>query len=80
MQIALTENRPQGINMKPGDTILILPSIALDNMRLGALAGLTATIIEINGTFDNVKGCWVTLPGFYLGEREWYIPYSSMGI
>ncbi len=66
--------------MKLGDKILILPSIALIDMRLDALVGLTATIVDINGTFDKVYGCWVELPGEYLGEKEWYIPYNSIGI
>jgi threonine synthase len=66
--------------MKPGDTILILPSVSLTNLRLEALVGLNATIVEINGNFDDIKGCWVELPGTYLGEREWYIPYNSIGI
>lgn len=66
--------------MKPGDTIIILPSQSLIELRLEALAGLTATIVEVNGTFSHIKGGWVTLPGQYLGEREWYIPYNSIGI
>lgn len=66
--------------MKPGDKISILPSCALSELKLEALVGLTATIIEVNGTFDNIKGCWVTLPVKYLGEQEWYIPYNSIGI
>lgn len=66
--------------MKPGDEILILPSQSLKDLRLEALAGLWATITEVNGTFDHIKGCWVSLPGEYLGEREWYIPYNSIGI
>lgn len=66
--------------MKSGDKILILPSQSLIDLRLEALAGLSATIVEVNGTFDHIKGCWVTLPVTYLGEREWYIPYNSIGI
>ncbi len=66
--------------MKPGDKILILPSIALTNLKLDVLAGLTATIVEINGSCNHIKGCWVKLPVAYLGEYEWYIPYNSMGI
>lgn len=66
--------------MKPGDIVTILPSVALNQLKLEALAGLKATIVEVNGTFNNIKGCWVRLPGYYLGEREWYIPYNSIGI
>lgn len=66
--------------MKPGDTIIILPSQSLIELRLEVLVGVSAIIAEVNGTFDNIKGCWVTLSGLYLGEREWYIPYNSIGI
>lgn len=66
--------------MKQGDRIIVLPSIALSKLRLEELIGLTATISEVNGTFDNIKGCWVALPREYLGEKEWYIPYNSIGI
>lgn len=66
--------------MKPGDKIIILPSCALTEMRLEALVGLIATIVEVNEISGGVKGCWVELPGKYLGEREWYIPYNSIGI
>lgn len=66
--------------MKIGDKIRILPSFALSELKLEALIGLTATIVEVNGNFDCFRGCWVTLPGKYLGEREWYIPYNSIGI
>jgi len=66
--------------MKSGDKITILPSSALLEMKLEKLVGLTATIIEINGSFNDIKGCWVELQRKYLGEREWYIPYNSIGV
>lgn len=66
--------------MKPGDKIIVLPSYALTEMRLEPLAGLTATIVEVNEISGNIQGCWVNLPGKYLGEQEWYIPYNSIGI
>lgn len=66
--------------MKPGDTIYIIPSLALTNLRLDALVGITATIVEVRGQSNNIKGCWVELPIEYCGEREWYIPYNSIGI
>lgn len=66
--------------MKPGDTIIILPSVALSNLKLEALIGQTAIIMEVNEIDNTVKGCWVKLPGLYLGEQEWYIPYISIGI
>lgn len=66
--------------MKPGDKTIVLPSCALTEMRLEALVGLTVTIIEVCETCGSIRGCWVELPGKYLGEREWYIPYNSIGI
>ena len=65
--------------MKPGDTIYIIPSLSLKYLRLEELVGRTATIVEVRGSFDNIKGCWVELPQEYLGEIEWYIPYNSIG-
>lgn len=65
--------------MKPGDTILILPSFALSDMRLNALVGIRAEIMEVIKRNNVIKGCWVNLPIKYLGEREWYIPYNSIG-
>lgn len=66
--------------MKPGDSILILPSFALSDLQLDALVGHNAIVTKVIGAFNNVKGCWVKLPGKYLGEREWYIPYNSIGL
>ncbi len=66
--------------MKAGDTILILPSYSLIEMKLEALIGCKATIEEAVGAFDDIRGCWVSLPEEYLGEKEWYIPYYSIGI
>ena len=65
--------------MNIGDTILILPSYALNDMRLGELAGLTASVVEVVRHADRIHGCWVKLPGRYLGEEEWFIPYNSRG-
>lgn len=65
--------------MKIGDIVLILPSVALEDEGLSALIGQKAVIVEINGSFENIKGCWVELHDEYLGEREWYIPYNSIG-
>ena len=68
------------MTMKPGDKIKILPSFALSELRLEALVGLTAIIVEVSVMPNCIKGCWVELPGMYLGEREWYIPYNSIGV
>lgn len=63
--------------MKPGDTILILPSLALNKMQIGQLAGITATVIEIVKKNNKIIGCWVQLPTRFMGESEWFIPYNS---
>ena len=59
---------------------MILPSIALSQLKLEALVGLTAEIIEVCQDSEHIRGCWVSLQKKYLGEREWYIPYNSIGI
>lgn len=66
--------------MKPGNSILIIPSIALSEMRLDDLVGVQATIVEMRTKGDNIIGCWVAIRHKYLGETEWFIPYSSIGI
>ena len=66
--------------MKAGDIITILPSQTLINLGLEDLAGKSATIVDVNGSFDKIKGCWVQLNEEYMGETEWYIPYYSIGI
>ena len=66
--------------MKPSDQIIILPSFALSEMRLGSLVGMTATIAQVVEKSGYINGCWVDLQVSYLGEREWYIPYNSIGI
>lgn len=64
--------------MKEGDTILILPSCSLNEMRMTQLAGVYATVIDVVMKGDKVIGCWVKLPFQFLHEDEWYIPYSSI--
>lgn len=66
--------------MHIGDTILILPSCALSSMHLDKLVGTRAKIIEIMRHGDTIYGCWVALPGAFLNEQEWFIPYYSIGI
>lgn len=56
--------------MKSGDKIIILPSFALSETKLEKLVGLTATIIEVKGDSNGIKGCWVELQTKYLGEQE----------
>jgi hypothetical protein len=43
------------------------------------LAGIKAKVVEVISHADQVRGCWVKLSGKYLGEDEWFIPYSSIG-
>ncbi len=65
--------------MQLGDTILILPSCALKSMHLEKLAGKRAKIVEIASAANRIYGCWVELPTAYLDEKEWFIPYDSIG-
>lgn len=65
--------------MKPGERIVILPSLALSEMKLELLVGTTAIVVEVHKTRGKISGCWVELPKEYLGSREWYIPYNSIG-
>lgn len=65
--------------IKLNDSILILPSIALDEMKLMPIAGARAKVVEIVSKNNEIKGCWAKLPLSYMGEKEWYIPYMSIG-
>lgn len=66
--------------MKEGDIIVILHSIALHEMKLRALAGRKAFVVEVVRDGDIERGCWVQLEGEpYEGEREWFIPQISVG-
>lgn len=49
-------------------------------MHLDKLVGTRAKIIEIMRHGDTIYGCWVALPGAFLNEQEWFIPYYSIGI
>jgi hypothetical protein len=65
--------------MKEGDTILIMPSCALEEMHMEQLVGTRTTITNVVTNNDTIRGCWVRLPRPFLNEEEWYIPYISMG-
>lgn len=65
--------------MQFGDIILILPSYALKKMQLDKLVGIRAKVVGVVRHADQICGCWVQLPTPYLGEREWFIPYNSIG-
>lgn len=67
------------INMKNGQRIHIIPSVALTEMRLEGLIGRSAKVSEILERPDeSIKGCWAVLEGSpYEGEQEWYLPFSS---
>jgi hypothetical protein len=66
--------------MKEKDTVNIIPSITLTDIKLDALAGRKGIIEEICRDEDNkIHGCWLTLIGEpYLEHQEWYIPYESI--
>lgn len=59
--------------------IVIIPSFALSEMKLDALVGRKAQIIEIlKGHDGTIRGCWASLIGEpYMEHQEWFIPYSS---
>ena len=67
------------ILMQYGQKIKIIPSVALQEMRLQELVGKEATVIEVVKNSDNtIRGCWVELNGFrYQGEQEWFLPFRS---
>lgn len=67
------------INMKNGQRIHIIPSVALTEMKLEGLIGRSAKVSEILERPDgSVRGCWAVLEGSpYEGEQEWYLPFSS---
>lgn len=67
------------INMKNGQRIHIIPSVALTEMKLEGLIGRSAKVSEILERPDgSIRGCWAVLEGSpYEGEQEWYLPFSS---
>ena len=77
--LALIVNLLLVINMKNGQRIHIIPSVALTEMKLEGLIGRSAKVSEILERPDgSVRGCWAVLEGSpYEGEQEWYLPFSS---
>lgn len=65
--------------MKNGQTVSIIHSIALSEMKLDDLVGRTATVVEIAYNKNNtIRGCWVELDGEpFHDEIEWYIPLCA---
>lgn len=64
--------------MKQNQEITIIPSIALQELRLNDLIGRKAVLVE-EDLLPKHLGWWVSLIGEeYLGEREWFIPLSSI--
>ena len=65
-------------DMKPNDYITIIPSAALEALKLNELIGRKATLVE-EGLTPRHLGWWVRLEGEpYLGEQEWFIPIMSI--
>jgi hypothetical protein len=62
-----------------GDTIIILPSYALQTLHLNKLVGARAKIIETKYHGNEISGYWVALSKPYMGEKEWFIPIDSIG-
>lgn len=64
--------------MNTGQKITIIPSFALQELRLDDLVGREAILVE-EDLLPKHLGWWVALIGEeYLGEREWFIPLSSI--
>lgn len=64
--------------MNTGQKITIIPSFALQELRLDDLVGREAILVE-EDLLPKYLGWWVALIGEeYLGEREWFIPLSSI--
>ena len=61
--------------MKIGQTVLIINSPALIEMRLGVLAGRTG---KIAANAPNKSGYYVSLDTPYLKEEEWWVPTTSL--
>ena len=64
--------------MKPNQKITIIPSFVLQELRLNDLIGREAVLVE-EDLLPKHLGWWVALIGEeYMGEREWFIPLSSI--
>lgn len=63
--------------MKAGQKVTIIPSIALDQLRLTDLVGREVRLLE-EDLFPKHLGWWVELDEEYLNEKEWFIPISSI--
>lgn len=66
--------------MKIGQKITIIPSIALQELKLNDLIGRTGVLVE-EDLLPKHLGWWVAIDGEeYLGEREWFIPLNSISV
>lgn len=64
--------------MKKDQIITIIPSVQLSELKLDALAGRKAVLVE-EDLMPKRLGWWVALIGdLYLNEREWFIPFNSI--
>lgn len=64
--------------MKAGQTITIIPSNTLQELRLNDLVGRKAVLVEKDRRPKRL-GWWVALVGApYLEEQEWFIPSNSI--
>lgn len=59
--------------MKANDTVKIISSPELIEMKLGQLCGETGIVVEARNS-----GCWVEFQEPFMDEMEWFVPYSSL--
>ena len=59
--------------MKANDTVKIIASPELIEMRLGQLCGETGIVVDARNS-----GCWVEFSEPFMDEVEWFVPYSSL--
>lgn len=67
---------------KEGEIVSIVKSYELEEMKLVNLIGEKGIITSscMNNSKDN-RGYWVRLLGAnYMGDTEWFIPYTSINI
>lgn len=59
-----------------GETIRIVGSDELDNLKLSGLAGRLGVVVEVHE-----KGVWARLLGTsFMEEKEWFVPMTAIKI
>lgn len=67
------------MTVKENDTVTIVPSVALNKLKLSEIAGFKGTIAEAKFNKEgHFLGAWVALKEPYLEETEWWVPAISI--